>query len=475
MTLRRILLALPVLLSLAGPAPGLTLLGRSVVGTDPKGALQNFGSPNGKSHQLDILLTHRGWQYAAYYNDRSPRRIVMARRNRLVSGSRWETFVFEDYAQTEEDGHNVISLGMCPLDGTLHLAFDHHVSDLNYRRSVPGLLDHPATMPWNAAQFGPVTDRLGGEKVAGVTYPMFATSPAGTLYFSRRLGSPQDGEQILYEYSLDGWNTVGRYIDGAGANPYMDNLIFGPGGRLHAGWIWRQGDLNTAHDICYAYSDDAGRTWHNSAGARAGSTGEGALTRASPGITAVPVARGQMINQEGMTVDLKNRPHLVHRLERTLHHFYREEDGTWQRINTGIASGDRAKILTDAAFNAYILVGGLRIARATQAAGYKDWKLIHDRPERYEGTALHDRYLLARENILSIYLVAGNFGSVEVFDFRLEGHVSGSIRMRSARKGTVPGPPEAEGFHDALGRFGDLCPGRYTFPRPRPAGMPAFD
>lgn len=40
--------------------------------------------------------------------------------------SEWETIIFEDYQQITHDGHNIISIGVCDGDGTIHLAFDHH-------------------------------------------------------------------------------------------------------------------------------------------------------------------------------------------------------------------------------------------------------------------------------------------------------------------------------------------------------------
>jgi hypothetical protein len=33
---------------------------------------------------------------------------------------------FDDYPQTTDDGHNTVQMGICPADGTVHLAYDHH-------------------------------------------------------------------------------------------------------------------------------------------------------------------------------------------------------------------------------------------------------------------------------------------------------------------------------------------------------------
>ena len=57
---------------------------------------------------------------------------------------------------------------------------------------------------------------------------------------------------------------------------YPNSVRYGPGARLHLSWCWRENppdeplDLRTNHDLCYAYSDDFGRTWKNNLGAEIG-------------------------------------------------------------------------------------------------------------------------------------------------------------------------------------------------------------
>lgn len=84
---------------------------------------------NGTSSQQDILITFKDWQYAAFYaplatGSEEPIYVHLARRP--VTQSSWETFAFEDYPQTTDDGHNSIQFGICHGDGTIHIAYDHH-------------------------------------------------------------------------------------------------------------------------------------------------------------------------------------------------------------------------------------------------------------------------------------------------------------------------------------------------------------
>ena len=56
-------------------------------------------------------------------------------------------------------------------------------------------------------------------------------------------------------------------------NPYLNGISYA-GNRLHASWGWREsaGGSEFNHDLNYAYSDDHGRTWRNSAGTRIGTS-----------------------------------------------------------------------------------------------------------------------------------------------------------------------------------------------------------
>jgi hypothetical protein len=140
---------------------------------------------HGVTFQQDGVTTYKGWQYATYYQGNpvnSSGKVAVARRP-LPDGA-WERLVLDDYTFSTVDSHNDVVLGICPGDGSIHLCFDHHIDDLNYRVSVPGAADNPETTAWTPALFGPVTDRLAGPaKMTEVTYPrLFA--PRWVSFFS---------------------------------------------------------------------------------------------------------------------------------------------------------------------------------------------------------------------------------------------------------------------------------------------------
>jgi hypothetical protein len=103
-----------------------------------------------------------GWQYCAVYIDhvKGERRVQLSRR--MLPTGTWESIVFADHTQIEDDGHNVICIGICHEDGSLHISWDLHSSVFNYRRSLRDLTSDPASAVWSTASFGPVEHNLPG-------------------------------------------------------------------------------------------------------------------------------------------------------------------------------------------------------------------------------------------------------------------------------------------------------------------------
>ncbi|MCZ7599237.1 MAG: BNR repeat-containing protein [Gammaproteobacteria bacterium] len=260
---------------------------------------------NGQTFQIDALVTFQGWQYATWFD---AQRHLAAGRRALPAG-RWETFAFDDYTFTHTDVHNVAVIGVCPADGTVHLSFDHHGHPLHYRVSRPRVATAPEEVVWSAALFGPTTSELiAGQAISGVTYPAFFSTPEGKLQLTWRTGGSGNGDTWIAEYAAGaGWTVPGKFISGQGLygtsatrNAYPNGFDYGPDGRLHTTWVWREGEdngtygLRNCHDLMYACSDDGGRTWRNNAGAPF----DLPIRVDSPGVTVVPLRyRWGMMNQ----------------------------------------------------------------------------------------------------------------------------------------------------------------------------------
>jgi hypothetical protein len=384
---------------------------------------------NGKSFQQDALVSHGGWQYLGYYDAR--RHVCVARR-KLPAG-KWEILRLDDYHFGSNDAHNSISMGICPKDGTIHLAFDHHCHPLNYRVSRKGVATRPEEIDWTTELFGPVVDELEKGRRIRVTYPRFWQTPDGGLQFCYRRGGSGNGHRMLVDYDpAEGtWRDTrqidsrkGRYHGSRSRCSYPNGYTYGPNGRLHTTWVWREGGGTPNHDLVYIYSDDRGRTWRNNTGEK--------LDRParvdSPGVTVVRISEKYgLMNTHGQAVDSEGRVHVVmwHCSDQSLaaigarpgqsrwgpgkarryHHYWRGTDGEWHHTELPWRSGGRPKVFIDKADNAYLIYNGghdLKVASATAASKWNDWEVVHVEEGPFVNEMIGDPYRWRQENVLSI-------------------------------------------------------------------------
>ncbi len=431
---------LPLLFSLilsayAGTDIKITKTGDKVV--DPM-ALTLDGSRwgmaiNGKSFQQDALISHMGYQYLAYYD--AQRNVCLSRRK--LPAEPWETIRFTDYLFQGNDAHNIISIGICPNDGTIHLAFDHHGHPLHYRISHEGVATTPGSQTWDTSLFSPVLGELEQGKLIKITYPRFFQTPDGELQFCYRRGGSGGGDRMLVDYnSGEGkWENTrqidsgeGLFEDDMGESSsrcsYPNGYTYGSNGKLHATWVWRETPSDPNHDLIYVYSEDKGRTWLNNEGNKT----NGPPGIESPGIAVVDIPRSLgLMNTHGQAVDSKGRIHAVmwHCTEETLraegskpgehrwgldsahryHHYWRDEERSWQHMELPWVSGSRPKIFIDKKDNTYLIYekeGNLEIASASSKAGYSDWSVVYVEQGPFVNEMLGDPYRWTQEGILSV-------------------------------------------------------------------------
>ncbi len=397
---------------------------------------------NGLSFQQDAVTTHRGYQYVGYYDGK--RRVCLARRQ-LPNGA-WQVIRFEDYHFKSNDAHNTISVGICPRDGTVHLAFDHHGHDLHYRVSRPRVATQPSGVEWSASLFGGITSALEKGRRIRITYPRFWQTPDGSLQFGYRQGGSGNGDRMLVDYdaATGSWRNTrqidsraGRFQDSVGASDsrcsYPNGYDYGPHGKLHVTWVWRESSQGANHDLMYAYSEDGGITWRNNRGEP--------LTAppgvASPHVKVVEIPRTLgLMNTHGQAVDSQGRVHAVvwHCTEASLravgskpgaerwgppearryHHYWRDKHAQWQHVELPLVVGSRPKLFFDSQDCAYLIccdawrprgaprMGQLTIAVATAAARWKDWRIVHVEPGPFTGEMLGDLARWKSEGVLSV-------------------------------------------------------------------------
>jgi len=428
---------------------GVVKVGESLIDREALTIKGGFGQGiNGLSFQQEAVVSHAGYQYVGYYSGR--RRVCLARR-RLPKGE-WETIRFQDYHFRSNDAHNVISIGLCPKDGTIHMAFDHHGHALHYRRSRPGAATKPAKGKWQADLFEPITSELEKGRPIRITYPRFFQTPGGGLQFCYRRGGSGNGDRMLVDYDPadQAWKNTrqidsrkGTFRDALGQSTsrcsYPNGYTYGPAGRLHVTWVWRETPHDPNHDLCYAWSDDGGRSWRNNAGRRF----KGPPGKDSPGLVVARIGRELgLMNTHGQTVDSRGRVHVAmwHCTEATIraagskpgrhcwgppaarryHHYWREPDGAWHHRELPWVAGNRPKLFADRRDNLYMifratrpaaasakgfvfpLAGDLVIARATAAGQWQDWKIAHVEKGPFLNEMLADPHRWRSKGVLSI-------------------------------------------------------------------------
>lgn len=346
---------------------------------------------NSLSFQQDAIVTFNGWQYAVYYS--SSRHIAVARRE--LSSESWESIELTDYKQSVDDNHNSISIGVSPVDGRIHLSFDHHTAALHYRISKSGLLTNPGAHTWEPSLFSDVQSNLSGENITGVTYPRFVTAPDSTLILTVRIGTSGNSDNRIWQYNNDGsWRNLGQFIEGnykgGTCTAYFHGLEFDNNNRLHAAWCWREdgsGEMN--HDLLYAYSDDYGATWYNNQKSVIARAGTSFITQDTTSCKVWTIGTsGGLINQESMTVDHQGRVHVLSREDvsgkNIQMHYLRDSSGVWHKINTTIPTkiwDNRSSIACDRTGNVYAIMPHFSIAGASAKSGYTDWSVLSTEDE----------------------------------------------------------------------------------------------
>jgi hypothetical protein len=447
----------------AGPAesapPAIYFLSDSIV--DDKALVTPVGprfagAMNGLSYQNDILVSHNGWQYTAWYDTvGTDQSVWLARRSILGPASgKWEKFDSgSDLLNADEDSwdtHNNISLGISKADGTLHLSWDHHVHDLRYRRSLPGLATY-ADSDWNASRILAEQNWLtsSASPVTDLTYPVFISTPEDTLLFNFRTAGSSNGSNWLAAWQpatenyappilvtvkdgiYTGLSNKGGDFTSKSRNAYANGFDFGPDGRLHYTWTWRESVVPSNHDICYAYSPDRGVKWYNNAGTLIADTSQGQRIQLdTPGTVVVPLnCRQQLINQQSQCVDDQGRVHVLvcHRRQEpgfewalgdeafedpdtAYFHYHRDPaTGNWtgSRLPVTHPVGSRPDVETLPNGDIYTVFRSdkrLVVAAATAAAHYTDWTILTTYGSNFRGVPRLDHTRMRKSGVLSVYL-----------------------------------------------------------------------
>ena len=434
--------ALPMPALAAPPAVGAP--STTTLTTKGRTAESFTGLMNGESFQQDGIVSHKRWQYAAFWDQDGYVNV-----SRRPTGGTWQTIRLTDYRTTTTDSHNTISIGLSHADGSIHLSFDMHTQRFRYRTSVAGIATAPDTAAWTPAIFGAVQNSLAGRDMAVMTYPQFLTMPDGNLQLTIRTGSSGNGNQVLFEYRGGAWSFVGKIMDGTtlSNNAYLFGFQYDGRGILHTTWTVRETtNASTNHDLFYAYSTDRGRTWRGGSGALIGTadTSPISTTSAAARFWVIGQNRG-LINQESQTVDSAGNVHVLAshlppsaasdsvftnaRTSTVLVHYWREAaTGQWRQRLLGYQAGvSRGDIGVDSRDNLFVVsaasdTGILQIATASAASDWSDWAVRHRSTVTFTSDPLLDHRLLKSNDIASVFAPREGGSRIEVLNFPSAGN-----------------------------------------------------
>jgi len=166
----------------------------------------------------NCMKVSNGFVFFTWYRGGWADRTLMVSRKKVGEGS-WihvELPAKLSLVGGKGDTHLTTNVGISPIDGTVHLMFDHHNEDLNYIKSKKNIAFGPDS-DFTAANFLPQQDYLiPGQKVTSVTYPDLFNNDKGEMYFERRLGSAVGGDIIMTYYNGDTWSEETTIIRGRG-------------------------------------------------------------------------------------------------------------------------------------------------------------------------------------------------------------------------------------------------------------------
>ena len=428
---------------------------------------------NGISFQTRILPKFDGYEYTAWYDTTgsgtTTQTIWLARRsvtNTMVGP--WEKFntgsTFIN-GKSSWDAHDIVSLGISPVDGTLAFRVGYARTYVALPPLRHGPLHHEQSRVGNAGMMNPEQNWLvnSSSPVGNVTYPMFLNNPSGALIFrvshwqhERRGSLPEYlhpgrgqldcGHKILCEGGhLYRHASHRQHRLSTSRNPYENNFDFSPDGVLHHTWTYREAADAANHDLDYAYSPDNGVTWFNNDGTKIADTSLGqSINVNSPGIIfKVLDSRQRLINQQAQCVDNDGRVHVLalHRraepdaawvsgdsvfsvVDTAYFHYFRDPiTHVWSQRRipwTVFPVGSRPKLGYDAQGNLYGVYlsyastntdvvpgyanGKLVIATASKASQYTDWQIACSLPNDLNGEPLIDQTRLLADNILSVFI-----------------------------------------------------------------------
>jgi hypothetical protein len=120
------------------------------------------------------------------------------------------------------DSHKTAAVGVCPIDGTVHLAYDMHVHPLKYRISNKNIAFAPDSV-FTLENFSDQRNYFREDlPIDNFTYPSFENNDAGELIVEYRLGTSRQGDKYITYYDGSSWSDLILLVKGDNEDPQFN-------------------------------------------------------------------------------------------------------------------------------------------------------------------------------------------------------------------------------------------------------------
>ena len=169
-----------------------------------------------------------GYVFVTWYKGgMNNRNLMLSRMN--IATRQWKTIQFSDkntlYPRSNEfarggDSHLSTNIGVCPIDGTIHLFYNMHVDDLKYRVSNPGVA-FGSDANFRVSNFSNKRNYLEDNRkvVEDVTYPNVEVNNDGEMILEWRQGGSKAGIRRISIYDGNRWSAPKDVMIGRDVNP----------------------------------------------------------------------------------------------------------------------------------------------------------------------------------------------------------------------------------------------------------------
>ncbi|WP_299894606.1 BNR-4 repeat-containing protein [uncultured Aquimarina sp.] len=281
----------------------------------------------------DCLQFVNGYLFLTWYKGGMQNRNLMLSRLHLESNT-WATIQFPDkvslYSSGEGNSHRVASLGVSPIDGTIHLMYDMHASELRYRFSEKNIAFAPDS-DFTLDKFSSRRNYFKpGNVISRFTYPNTEVNQNGELIVEYRLGTSRQGDKYIILYDGNSWSDTQLVMRGNNENPefnqyggfryFFDQLYLGCSVRIKGDDV----EFNKGFYYAAIGNNGLGDTWENLNGQNISTPIEG-LTEMNKFKIADPLPNGSngMTSAPNFVVSKNKAIHFTNRIpgQGTVHYY----------------------------------------------------------------------------------------------------------------------------------------------------------